>query len=93
MELLAPLPQHTHERNLTLSQSFLFDCKLTEKDIIKFEMRRGERPVVHVTNYGFLRLSPTHTQWSEQIGCGGNVHRKVEVMGCDVVSVFRGDVG
>ena len=89
MELLAPMPQHTHVNNMQVANAFLFDSQLSEQDIIKFEMQRGERPVVHVTNHGFLRISPAHTQWTESIGCGGNVHRKVTVLGVDVVSVFR----
>lgn len=84
------MEQHTHSRNIALAEVFLHDSNLSEQDIIKFELRRGEIPIVHVTNYGFLKISPTHTQWTETIGCGGNVHRKVKVAGVEVVSVFRG---
>lgn len=88
MELLG-MRQHTHLSNLRLIEGFLMESRLSEKDIIKFEAQRGDKPIVHVTNYGFLRAAPAHTTWTNQIGIGGNVHRSAEVLGVELVSVFR----
>lgn len=85
------MTQHTHMSNHQALGGFLLDCKLREKDIIKFEARRGECPIVHVTNFGFLQLAPTHTSWTNRIGIGGNVHRSVCVLGVELVSVFRSE--
>ena len=88
-QLAADQSKHCHFRNLAVLQSFVEDSGLLETEIIKFEARRGEEPTVHVVNHAFIKLAPTNTTWTEEVGCGGNIHRSVKLLGVRLVSVFR----
>lgn len=90
MKSLAAVPsKHGNLNNLSALQSFFAESGLRENEVMKFEARRGEEPTVHVVNHAFIKLAPTNTTWTEEIGCGGNVHRSVKLFNVRLVSVFR----
>lgn len=89
MKQLAVNPKHTNRENYRIIGEFFSQCDLREEDILKFEARRGDMPTFHLVNHAFIKLAPTNTTWVEQVGCGGNVHRSVVIMGVRLVSVFR----